>query len=192
MSVKKAIMILAMFGMFPGSVAANEEYQLVKIWPEFPQGWHFYRPMGVAVDKAGNVYIGDTGNYRIKKFDSAGRFILQWGSAGEDEGQFGKIARIKVDSSGIVWVVEWPRIQKFTSYGQFIETWERKGPGVEEFEGVVDVAVDSSGNVFAIALDFYPHQKRPRPVRVEKFTLDGNLITHWGSIGYGDGQFVAP
>ena len=127
MIAKKALIVLAVLGIFLGTVTASEEYRFVRMWPEVPQGWHFYQPRGVAVDKAGNVYIGDTGNYRVKKFDSSGRFILQWGSAGEGDGQFRGIERIKVDISGIVYVVDFDRanwkhhrIQKFTSYGEFI------------------------------------------------------------------------
>ena len=59
MSVKKLFIIIAVLGIFTGYIEANEEYHAVKIWPEAPQGWHFFKPKGVAVDKSGNVYIGD-------------------------------------------------------------------------------------------------------------------------------------
>ncbi len=36
-------------------------------------------PVGVAVDATGNVYVGDTANERIDKFDGAGNFSLAWG-----------------------------------------------------------------------------------------------------------------
>ena len=43
-------------------------------------------PYGVAVDAAGNVYIGDTGNHRIRKVDTAGVITT---IAGTGEGDFG-------------------------------------------------------------------------------------------------------
>jgi hypothetical protein len=43
---------------------------------------------GVAVDGTGNVYIADSYNYRIQKFDNAGTFLTKWGSAGAGDGQF--------------------------------------------------------------------------------------------------------
>ncbi|MHC4557894.1 MAG: hypothetical protein ACYTFW_08085 [Planctomycetota bacterium] len=200
MIAKKALIVLALLGIFSGFAQANKKYEVVKIWPEVPVGWHFYGPLGVVVDKAGNVYIGDAGNHRIKKFDSNGRLLTQWGSAGEGQGQFETITSLKVDESGIVYVVDWDnfvqptrsRIQKFTSYGKFIETWVRKGPDVEQFELAADVAVSSAGNIFVVAVDLSPNRRGARAARIEKFTPDGKLMTHWGSIGDGDGQFVHP
>lgn len=200
MSAKKVLIVLTMLGIFSGFAKANEKYNVVKVWPEMPRGWHFYRPMGVAVDKAGNVYIGDSGNYRVKKFDSEGRFILQWGSPGKGNGQFNKMIRsIKVDSSGTVYVADWDRdkredsrIQKFTSYGKFIGLFERKGPDVEQFEFAADIAVSSNGNFFVVAVDLQPSGRGARAARIEKFTPDGELMTHWGSIGRDDGEFVQP
>ena len=39
----------------------------------------FIHPSGVAVDTSGNVYVADSGNNRIQKFDSNGTYITQWG-----------------------------------------------------------------------------------------------------------------
>ena len=36
----------------------------------------------------GNVYVADTTNNRIQKFDSNGNYITQWGTLGSSDGQF--------------------------------------------------------------------------------------------------------
>jgi hypothetical protein len=36
-------------------------------------------PQGVAIDSAGNVYVVDSGNQRVQKFDAEGHFMLMWG-----------------------------------------------------------------------------------------------------------------
>ncbi len=36
-------------------------------------------PTGVAVDAAGDVYVGDSGNHRVDKFEAGGPFALAWG-----------------------------------------------------------------------------------------------------------------
>ena len=46
-------------------------------------------PWDVAVDGSGNVYVADTGNHRIQKFDANGTFLTTWGSYGSGNGQFG-------------------------------------------------------------------------------------------------------
>jgi len=199
MSAKKALIVLAVLGIFSGSIEANEKYHVVKIWPEAPRGFHFYQPHGVAVDKSGNVYIGDSGNYRVKKFDSEGRFITQWGSPGQGDGQFEMIDSIKVDSSGIVYVLDtdygkWEhnRIQKFTPYGQFIGTLDRKTPDADKIKLPIDVAMDDRGHVFVLAVDYAPKVNRTYGVRIEKYSLDGEFITQWGEEGSDDGQFKRP
>ena len=200
MNAKKVLIVLSMLGLFSGSIAAEEAYHVVKIWPEAPQGWHFYRPTGIAVDQGGSIYIGDSGNHRIKKFDASGHLLTQWGIAGQEPCQFRAITNIKVDRSGIVYVVDRDnfsgpsesRIQKFTSYGQFIEMFERKGPDVEQFEFVVDLEVSPDGIVYVMAVKLSANRRRAQACRIEKFTPEGELMAHWGKIGRGDGEFVQP
>ena len=80
---------------------------------------------GVAVDSSGNVYVADTNNNRIQKFDSSGTFITKWGSSGTGDGQFEYPTGIAVDSSGNVYVADTDnhRIQKFDSNGTFLTKW---------------------------------------------------------------------
>src|SRR5262249_7691545 len=47
----------------------------------------FSFPEGVATDGSGNVYVADTGNDRIQKFDASGTFLSTWGSFGSGDGQ---------------------------------------------------------------------------------------------------------
>jgi len=37
-------------------------------------------PAGIAVDKSGNVYVADTWNHRVQKFNKDGTFLKTWGS----------------------------------------------------------------------------------------------------------------
>lgn len=79
-----------------------ESYTFVTMWPELPQPWYFYKPYSVAVDSSGYVYVADTANHRIQKFDSVGNFITKWGSKGTGDGEFDHPIGIAVDSSGYV------------------------------------------------------------------------------------------
>jgi DNA-binding beta-propeller fold protein YncE len=72
-------------------------------------------PWGIAIDGAGDVYVTDTGNHRIEKFDKEGNFITQWGGFGNGDGQFNFPYGIAVDAKGSVFVIDSgnTRVQQF-------------------------------------------------------------------------------
>jgi RHS repeat-associated protein len=69
----------------------------------------------MAADSQGNVYVADSGNRRIQKFDSSGTFLTKWGSYGSGDGQFIDPWGVAVDTQGI-YVTDTGnhRIQKFS------------------------------------------------------------------------------
>jgi DNA-binding beta-propeller fold protein YncE len=74
-------------------------------------------PHSIDIDKEGNVYVTDTGNDRIQKYNLDGKFILQWGEEGSGDGQFDKLHDVHVDPSGqFIYTLELSnhRVQKFT------------------------------------------------------------------------------
>lgn len=202
MRTMRLLMVTAALGMFSGALRAKEAYQVVKVWPEAPQGWHFYQPRAIAVDRSGNVYIGDTGNYCIKKFNPEGRFITQWGSPGQKDGQFNTIEVVRVGSSGTVYVVDernedartvTRRIQKFTPYGQFIGLFERKAPDADRANLSIDLAEDDRGNIFLLAVDYVKKDRLIRRSAIEEYSPAGEFIAKWDiDARSGDGQLQIP
>ena len=47
----------------------------------------FQNPQDVAIDSLGNLYVTDTNNHRIQKFDNNGQFIIEWGTFGSNHGE---------------------------------------------------------------------------------------------------------
>ena len=46
----------------------------------------FSDPQGLFVDSEGNVFVADTKNNRIQKFDSKGNYVHQFGEQGDGPG----------------------------------------------------------------------------------------------------------
>jgi uncharacterized protein YjiK len=70
----------------------------------------------LAIDnRSGDVYVVDSGNNRVQRFDRDGRFISEFGSAGRGNGQFDRPYGIAIDKDGYVYVSDAgnKRIQKF-------------------------------------------------------------------------------
>jgi streptogramin lyase len=142
----------------------------------------FDTPRGIAVDSDGNIYVADTNNDRIQKFDSDGNFITKWGSYGSGDSEFNEPWGVAVDSDGNVYVADKSnhRIQKFDSSGNHLATWGSYGSGNGEFNRPRGVAVDSDGNIYVADTNNY---------RIQKLDSNGGFITKWGTFGFGDAQF---
>ena len=127
-----------------------------------------YDPAGVAVDSAGNLYIADSGNQRIRKVDSTGTITTiagtgELGFSGDGgpavEAELRSPRGVAVDSAGNVYIADYRnrRIRKVDSTGTITTiagTGEfgfsgDGGPAVEaELRSPHSVAVDSAGNVY--------------------------------------------
>ena len=71
---------------------------------------HFHTPYSVGVDQSGNVYVVDTNNYRIQKFNAAGVYQLTLGTAGvsgSDAYHFNQPTGVAIDSSGNIYVADY-------------------------------------------------------------------------------------
>jgi sugar lactone lactonase YvrE len=145
------------------------------------------------VDGQGNVYVADSGNDRIQKFGSSGKFLSKWGSSGKGDGQFSHPKGIVVDGQGNVYVADYgnDRIQKFDGSGKFLSKWGSSGIGEGQFSSPNSLAVDGQGNVFVSDIVFDTVISRNNN-RIQKFDPSGKFLTKWGSYGNGDGQFYSP
>jgi len=110
----------------------------------------FSYPTGIALDSSANVYVVDSGNDRIQKFDSNGNFLLKWGIKGYDDGQFDHPAGISIDSSDNVYVADAGKIQKFDSEGNFITKWGTIGNGDGQINSALGISIDSSDLVYVV------------------------------------------
>src|SRR5206468_10108964 len=88
----------------------------MKIGQPGVDGGEFSSPTGIALDKDGNIYVADTDNHSIQKFDKDGKFLARWGGeAGSQEGLFYYPRGLTCGSHGEVYVADSGnnRVQKF-------------------------------------------------------------------------------
>jgi tripartite motif-containing protein 71 len=63
-------------------------------------------PIGLAIDAAGNLYVGEYINDRVQELSSAGAFVTKFGSAGSGNGEFLQAMGVAVGSSGGLYVAD--------------------------------------------------------------------------------------
>jgi DNA-binding beta-propeller fold protein YncE len=159
---------------------------------EGSEAGQFSHPRGVAVGPAGSVYVADSGNHRLQKFDVAGNHLLTWGGQGNGPGQFQEPWGVAVDEEGQVYVADtWNhRVQVFDGEGRFVRQWGMHGQeqGLDErsagrFWGPRGIAIDGRGQVVVTDTG---------NKRVQVFTAEGELVTMFGGLGVEAGQMNEP
>ena len=144
----------------------------------------FTRPGGIAIDAAGNLYVADSGNHRIRKVTPAGEVSTLAGN-GEDGfvdgtgsvAQFSWPSDIAIDAAGNLYVTDGSnsRIRQVTPAGMvstFLET--------HFFNRPKGMAIDVAGNLYVA--DQGNH-------RIRKISPEGEVSTFAGSgaNGFADG-----
>ena len=102
-----------------------------------------------AVATAGNfVYVADTGNKRILRFDREGRKVSEWGGNGTGPGQFVEPVGLAADAAGNIYVADTGnrRVQVFDSEGKFLRQF--RVFGWKDFYTEPYIAVGPSDTVF--------------------------------------------
>jgi sugar lactone lactonase YvrE len=133
----------------------------------------FNNPFGVAVDSTDNIWVADTQNYRVQKFNSSGSFVLAFGSKGSTNGKFNYPQNIAVDSSGNPWVADNnnSRVQEFNG---------TTGAYITQIAVAVPGNVDANGNIWTT---------NAGTNQVQEFNTSGSNLLTIGSTGTGNGQF---
>lgn len=137
--------------------------------------------VSVATDRQDNVYVLNADIRHVFKYDASLKYLADWGSQGDNPGQFQDPRGIAIDGQGNVFVADRYLITKFDNKGEVLKRWGSQGTGQGQFATIRNIAVDGQGNLFVAD---------PGNLRVTKFDNNGQFLTAWGSEGIGDGQFL--
>jgi sugar lactone lactonase YvrE len=158
----------------------------------------FNGPKGIATDALGNIYVGDTGNHRIRKIDVLGNVTTIAGSgtvgstAGFTDGagtlaKFNSPCGITIDASGNIYVADYSnyRIRKIDASGNVTTI---AGNGLSGFDDGIGALAKFSAP-FGITLDVSNNIYVTDSNIIRKITSAGIVSTIAGSIiGTNDGE----
>jgi sugar lactone lactonase YvrE len=135
----------------------------------------FNTPQGIRVDSSGNIWVVDSVNHRVQKFNSSGTWQQTVGSSGTGNGKFGSYPEgLAIDSSGNFWVGDNgnQRFEKFNSSGNYVSKFTAYNTN--------DIFIDPSGNLWVVSQGGF---------QVNEYNTSGSTLQSFGSSGTGSGQF---
>lgn len=167
-------------------------------------------------DKQSNIYAVDTSNYCIKKFNSVGVLVKEWGSYGSGRGEFTYPYSVAIDNSDNVYVCDLWRIQKFDPNGSYMteSPWQQAAIKISpsntiytyngntmkryntDFQEVSTVTFVTPGAIDGDYIRDANFDKDDNIIisnstYVSKFSKSGVLISKWLGGGTENGRFYA-
>jgi len=140
----------------------------------------FYLPEDIVFDEKGNIYILDSGNHRIQKFNPYYEYITTLGRQGQGPGEFYLPSSLDIDQNNYLYVSDPQnkRIQVLKPDGTEHKTI--KFPT----EQVGSVRVLNSGNIImnptGSLLMISQSEEKELPKLIKVFDKEGNLVREFG------------
>ncbi len=125
-----------------GEILLELEEEL-SIGSEDDDNYLFYDPRNISVDNQKNIYILESGNHRIQKFDKDGNYLQTIGKEGQGPGEFERPYSFVLDKSNNIYVSDRRKIHFFNPSGEFIKT-------IPLSDQVNNFFVSSEGNIFGL------------------------------------------
>jgi DNA-binding beta-propeller fold protein YncE len=159
----------------------------------YMSGRPFNRCTHTALSPEGDIYVSDGyGNAMVHKYAPDGRHLLSWGGPGTEPGQFNLPHNICCDPDGWVYVAdrESHRIQIFDGQGRYQAQWNNLHRPCSLFLGKGRCPVCDVGELGpALAVNIQAPNLGPR---ISVLSNEGRLLSRFGSLGEGPGQFWSP
>jgi tripartite motif-containing protein 71 len=151
----------------------------------FGSSQDYTKPPGGGIAVSGNyVYVADSGNNRIQRFNLEGGEGMEWGTKGSGPGQFSYPRGVAANASEVLVADDDNhRIEKFDPSGAYQSAAGSQGTGVGQFGFPYGVTLDAAGNAYVA--DDLNH-------RVVKLNPQLGFLGAWGGYGTAPGQLAFP
>jgi RHS repeat-associated protein len=140
-------------------------------------------PLGIASPSTGGIWVVDTGNSRLEKFNKeTGANTAVVSGEGTEAGKLKSPSAIAFASNGSFWVADTGnnRIEEWNSGFGFERAVGKEGAGNGEFKAPSGIAVDAGGKVWVA---------EQGNSRVQKLSETGAYLLKFGQAGSEEGRF---
>lgn len=146
------------------------------------------KPLGIDVDRSGNLYVADSTAKAIMIYDRDGKFLRKIGNAK----WFDRLASVTVDPKGDrIYLVDVGGVSSQqhrvrvvdAASGEHLFDFGKRGKEPGEFNFPRDLAVNKDGLLYIVDAGNF---------RVQIFDRNGRFVKSFGSLGRQFGQFARP
>ncbi len=139
------------------------------------------KPMGIAANESGDVYVADTGNHRIVRLKNPKKhlkFVRAIGGKGSLVGQFLNPIDVALDSQGMVYVSDTGnhRIQIIRPDNKLHHWFGKQGVADGQLWHPTGIAVTDGGERWSYYKDSFIALVDLDHTRIQKFSLDGEFL----------------
>ncbi len=140
-------------------------------------------PVSIAIGKTGDIYVSDSGNHSILKFDPNGKFLSKFGSYGRGAGQLISPTGVAVDSIGNIFVVDQGngRVEKFDPSGKFLVQFGSSGSQLGQLNLPINLVIDRYDNIYVDDMD---------NSRIQKFDPSGGYLLQFPNNSIDQSQYL--
>jgi len=155
-------------------------------------------PWGVAAAPSGDLFVGDTWNHRVQRFDGDGRFLRKWGRFGNAPtvGALDAAEPVFFGPRGIAFGFDGDlvvadtgnkRLVRFSAAGEPLGVVGSGGVGTEHFDEPVGIATDANGTL--LVADAW--NQRVKRLDRRYLTVGVWRVPDWRSESVADKPFLA-
>lgn len=122
--------------------SGKQQFKFGRSNAEPEKGLH--QPTNLAVGRNGDIYVVETGNFRVTRFTAEGKYVRSYGEAGQAPGQFARPKGIAIDRAGRMYVSDaaFQNVQIFDEQGRVLMAFGQPGNDLPGLNLPAGVAID--------------------------------------------------